>query len=242
MRLEGRVALVSGASRGLGRAIAERLSAEGAKVACGYRREADKAAEVAEACGGYAVHLDVTDGACVDAAVASVIERHARIDVLVCAHGVAHDALFAMAPERDWLAEIETNLVGAMRCARAVVRPMMGGGGGSIVHLASVAGLRASPGQAGYSASKGGLLAVTRTLAAELAPRGVRVNAVVPGLIDAGMVKRMDRRHRDARAAHIPMARLGEASEVASAVAFLASSDASYVTGQALVVDGGLSL
>ncbi|MEZ4336840.1 MAG: SDR family oxidoreductase [Sandaracinaceae bacterium] len=173
-------------------------------------------------------------------AVGGLLERRGRIDLLVCSHGVVRDGLFAMAPERDWLEVIDANLTGAMRCARAVVRPMMGAGGGACVFVASVAGLRASPGQAGYAASKGGLLALTRTLAAELGPKHIRVNAVVPGLIDAGMVKRMDRRRRDERLAHVPLGRLGEAREVADAVEFLAS--AGYVTGQALVVDGGLSL
>lgn len=240
--MSARVALVTGASRGLGRAIAERLARDGAWVACGYLREESKAREVAEACAGEAIAIDVTRPDAVTSAIGGLLERRGRIDVLVCAHGIGRDGLFAMAPERDLAEVIDANLMGAIRCARAVVRPMMGAGGGAIVNVASVAGLRASPGQAAYAASKGGLLAFTRTLAAELGPKGIRVNAVVPGLIDAGMVKRMDRRHRDARAAHIPLGRLGEPRDVADAVAFLASDAARYVTGQALVIDGGLSL
>ncbi len=237
-----RVAFVTGASRGLGRAIAARLG-ETHHVACGYRRERDAVEGLAaELPSGEAVAIDVTAPDAVRDAIGGVLARRGRIDALVCSHGVVRDGLFAMAPERDWLEVIEANLTGAMRCARAVVRPMMAGGGGAIVFVASVAALRASPGQAGYAASKGGLLALTRTLAAELGPKGIRVNAVVPGLIDAGMVKRMDRRRRDERLAQVPLRRLGEAREVADAVAFLASDAASYVTGQALVVDGGLSL
>lgn len=237
-----RVAFVTGASRGLGRAIAARLLEDGLRVACGYHREEAAAREVARAGDGEAIRVDVTSPESVRDAFAGVLAREGRIDTLVCAHGVTRDALFAMAPERDWLEVLDANLTGAMRCARAVARPMIGAGGGAIVLVASVAAIRASPGQAGYAASKGGLLSFTKTLAAELGPRGVRVNAVVPGLIDAGMVKRMDRRRRDERAAHVPLGRLGEAREVAEAVRFLASDAASYVTGHALVVDGGLSL
>jgi len=241
--LENKTALVTGASRGIGRAIAIRLGEAGAHVACGFVSRESEAIATAEAIGdAYACRLDVREPASIRNAVDSLLKRAGTIDVLVCAHGISRDALFAVAEDRDLAEVIDANLLGAMRCARAVVRPMMAAGGGAIINVASVAGLRASVGQAGYAASKGGLIALTKTLAAELAPKRVRVNAVVPGLIDAGMVKRMNRRHRDERAQHIPMGRLGEAREVADAALFLASDAASYVTGQALVVDGGLSL
>jgi 3-oxoacyl-[acyl-carrier protein] reductase len=246
MRLTGKTALVTGGSRGIGSAIAEALASEGALVAIGYATRRDDAeatlARIRAAGGdGEIVKLDVTDAGAVEQIVAELLARRERIDVLACAAGVSRDQLFALSTEAEWRDVVDVNLLGAMRCARAVARPMMGRGGGAIVNVSSIAGARASVGQAGYAASKGGLVAFTRTLAAELAPKGVRANAIVPGLIDAGMVKRMDRRHRDARAAHIPMGRLGRPEEVARAAVFLASDDASYVTGQALVVDGGLS-
>jgi 3-oxoacyl-[acyl-carrier protein] reductase len=239
VKLEGRTALVTGGSRGLGASIAIELAREGAYVVVGYTKNEKEAAAVAEGRGEIA-RIDVTDAASVDETVRRIVDTRG-IDVLVCSAGVNRDQLFAMASAKDWQEEIDVNLVGAMRSARAVARPMMAKGRGSIVFLGSIAGSRASMGQAGYSASKGGLLAFARTLAVELAPKNVRANVVVPGLIDAGMVKRMDRRQRDLRAQHIPMQRLGIADEVARAVVFFASDDSSYITGQALVVDGGLS-
>lgn len=243
MRLEGKTVFVAGGSRGIGRAIAQRFDEEGAYVLVGYRRDEEAAAQALSSMErGAAVRVDVRDASDVRRAVRGLLETRTRIDVLVCAAGVCRDAHFAMAREQDFTEVIDTNLVGAMRCAHAVVKPMMAAGGGAIVNVASLAGLRASPGQSSYSASKGGLLALTRTLAAELAPKHVRVNALVPGLIDTGMVRRMDRDQLRQRAAHVPMGRLGEAREVADAALFLASDASRYVTGQALVIDGGLSL
>lgn len=245
-RFEGKVALVTGASRGLGQAIAVRLGAEGAFVWVAHRTRAHDAdaalAEIRAAGGdGATVAFDVRRADAVNAAFARVAER-SPLDVLVNCAGIARDAMFALMPPDDFEEVVAVNLSGTFHCCRPALRAMMARRAGAIVNVASVAGLRASPGQANYAASKGGVIALTRTLAAEAAPHGVRVNAVVPGLFAAGMAERLDRRAVEARREAIPLGRLGAASELARTVAFLASDDSSYVVGQALVVDGGLSL
>jgi 3-oxoacyl-[acyl-carrier protein] reductase len=246
MRFADRTVIVTGASRGLGRAIALAFAAEGAHVYVGYRsREHEARATLAEleGAGGRATLLafDVTDGAAVAAAFARVSSERDGIDVLVNNAGLARDNLVPLMSEADWSEVIDVNLRGAFACTRAALGAMMARGRGAIVNVASVAGLRASPGQASYSASKGGLIALTRTLAAELGPRGIRVNAVVPGLLATGMAARMDRRRLEERVGQIPLRRVGTAEEAARAVLFLASDDAAYITGQALAVDGGLT-
>jgi 3-oxoacyl-[acyl-carrier protein] reductase len=246
MRLADRVALVTGGSRGLGPAICEELAREGAFVLVGYRRREREASAVVDAIrasggGAEALSLDVREPTSVEAAISGAIGAHGRIDVLVCSAGIHHDAWMATMPLDAWNDVLRTNLDGTMLCARAVLRPMMGRRQGSIVAVASVAGIRASPGQANYSASKGGVLAFVRTLSAEVAGHGIRVNAVVPGAFSAGMATRTPRDQAQTILAHIPMKRPGEPRELARVIAFLASDDASYVTGQAIVVDGGLS-
>jgi 3-oxoacyl-[acyl-carrier protein] reductase len=237
-RFADRTVLVTGGSRGLGRAIAEAFAAEGARVFVGYARRADAGAEVARAIGGEAVQLDVTDAASVTAAVARV----GAIDVLVNAAGVLRTAMFAMSEPADWEDPIAVNLAGALRITRAVVRPMLAAKRGAIVHVGSVAGVRAAVGQVGYAASKAGLDAMVKNLALELAPSGIRINAVVPGMCAAGMAQRLDRRHAEDRLARVPLGRAGAPREIADAVLFLASDAASYIVGQSLVVDGGLTL
>ena len=246
-RFAGAEVVVTGASRGLGRGIAEAFAAEGARVWLGHRThtaEATEAADRIEAAGGRARALafDVRDEAAVETAFDRVLREAEHIDVLVNAAGVNRDGWFPLLDRDAWDDVMRTNLDGAVHCTRAVVRSMWRRRQGAIVNLASASGVRASPGQANYASSKGALLALTRTLGAELAPKGIRVNAVVPGLIAAGMVARMDPRVVADKTALIPAGRLGESADVANAVLFLASDDARYVIGQALAVDGGLTL
>lgn len=242
-RLEGRVIVVTGGSRGLGRAIALEAAAEGASVVVGYRRREREATEVAAEAGrgAIAVCVDVRDPASIEALVASTLRAHGKIDGLVASAGIVSDAWLATMALDQIDDVLSTNLRGTLLSARAVLRPMMAQKRGAIVALTSVAGLRASPAQSAYAASKGGIHALTRTLAAELGPRGIRVNAVAPGLIDAGMVKATAPERVKRTLEHVPLGRLGEAREVARAVTFLLSDDASFVTGHMLVVDGGLT-
>ncbi len=245
-RFEGRHVLVTGASRGLGRAVAVAFAREGARVGVGYRaQEADATETLAavDAAGGRGevVRFDVRDCAATEGAIAG-FARGGGLDVLVNNAAVVRDQFFAMMAPSEWEDVVVTNLTGTYHCCRAAIPFMLRRRRGAIVNVASVAGLRASPGQANYGAAKGGVLSLTATLAAELAPRGVRVNAVVPGVLATGMGERLDRRVAEQRRAAIPLGRFGEGDEVARAVVFLASDDSSYVVGQSLVVDGGLSL
>ena len=245
-RFAEKTVLVTGGSRGLGRAMATAFAAEGACCVIGYLAREKDAAETlsqvrAKGGDGRALAFDVRDRAAVDAAVDSIVRERGRIDVLVNNAGVARDELFPLMEQESWDEVIATNLGGLFHCARAVVRPMLAAGKGAIVNVGAVSAMRASPGQVNYAASKGGLVAFTRALGAELAPRGVRVNAVIPGAIASGLAARMDRRIAERIRANIPAGRFGTAEEVARAVLFLASEEASYIVGHALVVDGGLS-
>lgn len=244
MRFAGKTILVTGATGGLGQAVAEAFAAEGGFVAVGCRvREEDARALVARLGGaGMVARLDVTSDEDVARAVDAVLEARGRVDVLVGCAAVADDQPFALMESTAFARVVETNLTGTFRVCRAVARAMLRQRSGSIVNVASVSGWRASPGQASYVASKGGVVSLTQTLAAELGPHGVRVNAVVPGLFAAGMVEKMARRALERRKAQIPLGRLGRPDELARAILFLASDDAAYVTGHALVVDGGLTV
>lgn len=247
MRWHGSTVLVTGASRGLGRSIAKAFAAEGAFIGLGYHRfdqQAEQTLSEIQETGGNAVLIkaDVSDPTTIDRAIRTFLAQRGGIDVLVNNAAIVNDQPFALMSADNWSAVLETNLGGVFNCSRAVVRSMMAKGKGAIVNIGSVAGLIASPGQANYAASKGGITVLTRTLAAELAPKGIRVNTVVPGLLTEGMAQRMDRQLAEERRNHIPLARFGTPEEVTHAVLFLASDDASYITGQQLVVDGGLSL
>ena len=242
-RFTGRRVLVTGASRGLGRAIATAFAGEGAWVGIGYRAQELDATETLEgvvAAGGQGctLRLDVREADAVEAAFRAM----GTVDVLVNNAAVARDQLMPMMTAEEWADVVSVNLTGTYACCRAALGAMMRQGGGAIVNVASVAGLRASPGQVNYAAAKGGVIAMTATLAAEMAPRGIRVNAVVPGMLSTGMGARLDRRIVEKRMRAIPVGRFGDAREVAAAVLFLASDAASYIIGQSLVVDGGMSL
>lgn len=246
-RFEGKQVLVTGASRGLGRDIALGFAAEGACVHVGYRTNLEGTEctlAMIEKLGGsgHAVALDVRNREQVNELFEKLSRDHGGVDVLVNNAGVARDQFFTMLSGEDWDHVLAVNLTGVYNCCRAALSRMMVKRRGVIVNVGSVAGMRASPGQANYSAAKGGLLALTRTLAAEAAPRGIRVNAVVPGLLDTGIAQRLDRRQIEARVQAIPLGRVGTGKEAAHGVLFMASEDANYMVGQALVIDGGLSL
>ena len=244
MRFEGRTVVVTGASRGLGRAISIAFAAEGAFVYVGYKQDEAMAVQTVGmlATKGAALRFDVTKPEEVAAAFTKVHSERGRVDVLVNNAGCSRDAPAILLDPPDWKEVLAVSLDGTFFCSRAVLAQMLHARKGSIINIASATALRANPGQANYAAAKGGLLSLTRTLAAELSPKGIRVNAVIPGLIDAGMVQRMDHRALASFKSKIPLGRLGTGEELAKAVLFLASDDASYVVGCELTVDGGLTL
>ena len=243
--LEGRVALVTGASRGLGRAIAVRLAARGAVVAAAAR--GDNAAGTVEeirAAGGRAepIALDVTDAAAIDRTIADLVSRLGRIDLLVNNAGITRDQLLLRMKRDDWDAVIATNLTAAFACAQAALKPMIRQRSGRIINITSVVGQSGNAGQTNYAASKAGLIGFTKALALEVASRNITVNAVAPGLIDTDMTRAVSAGAQDDWAARIPLKRLGTPEDVAGAVAFLASDEAAYITGHVLAVNGGMYL
>jgi 3-oxoacyl-[acyl-carrier protein] reductase len=243
--LSGKVAVVTGASQGLGQNMSLRLAACGAKVACIARNQEKLAATVAaiEEAGGTAEAFacDVTDGASVDKVVETVLENWERLDILVNNAGVTRDTLVPRMSDEDWDTVLDTNLRGAFLFTRAVTRPMMQQRYGRIINVSSVSGLMGNPGQANYSASKAGLIGLTRTVARELGKRKVTVNAIAPGFIETDMARALGETILGEVKKRIPANRLGQASEVSDLVAFLASDAAAYITGATITIDGGMT-
>jgi 3-oxoacyl-[acyl-carrier protein] reductase len=241
--LRDKVAIVTGASRGIGREVALMLASRGARVVAAAR--GDHAAGTVSAigdAGGRAevASLDVTDSAAVEALVSAALARHGRIDVLVNNAGIARDQLLMRMKRDDWDQVIATNLTAAFACTQAVIRPMIRQRAGRIISISSVVAQAGNAGQSNYAASKAGLIGFSKALAREVASRGITVNVVAPGLIDTDMTKAITDRAQVDWAAQIPLGRLGTTADVAAAVCFLASDEASYITGQVLAVNGGM--
>ncbi|HEY5517680.1 MAG TPA: 3-oxoacyl-[acyl-carrier-protein] reductase [Coriobacteriia bacterium] len=246
LRLEGKTALVTGASRGIGAAIALRLASEGATVVVNYSGSRGAALGVVDAivaAGGHASALqaNVSDPAACTALVETVVSEHGSIDVLVNNAGITRDGLLVRMSDEDWAQVISTNLTGVFSVTRAAARHMMKARSGSIINIASVVGISGNAGQANYAAAKAGVIGLTKSVARELAPRKVRCNAVAPGFIETDMTAALTDAQREGAAGAIAMGRFGTGSDVAAAVAFLASDDAAYITGQTLAVDGGMT-
>ncbi len=244
-RLAGRVALVTGASGGIGRAISLRLGAEGAAVAVHYAANRAGAEAVVGAISerggrGAALPGDLRDAATPARLVSETLAQLGGLHILVNNAGVVRDALILRMKDEDWEQVLTTDLTAAFRCIRAALRPMLRQHGGRIINIASIAGEIGNIGQANYVAAKAGLIGLTKATAREVASRGITVNAVAPGLIDGGMTERVPPEQVQRLLNQVPLGRLGTAEEVAHAVVYLASDDAAYVTGQVLNVDGGL--
>jgi 3-oxoacyl-[acyl-carrier protein] reductase len=245
--LEGSVAIVTGGSRGIGRAIAIELARRGAKVAFSYISRSDAAQETIAACAAVdgtatAFQCDVINSEQVQESVDRVVTDFGRVDILVNNAGISRDGLFVRMKDEDWNLTLATNLNGAFYFARAVTKPMMKARGGRIINISSVVGEMGNAGQASYVTSKAGLIGFTKSLAVELASRSITVNAVAPGFIETEMTDVLDDKTKEAHLSHIPLKRFGSASEVAAVVSFLSSPAAAYITGQTIRVNGGMYL
>jgi len=249
MELEGKVALVTGASRGMGKAIALKLASLGAKVAVNYvaieasnKVDADNLVESIIRLGGEAmsVEADVRHSKEVKAMVEQVTDKWSKIDILVNNAGINRDTLLLRMSDEAWDDVINTNLRGAYLCTKFAVRSMMRQEWGRIINISSVAGIFGNIGQSNYAASKGGLIAFTKTVAREMGSRNITVNAVAPGFIITGMTDKLPAERKEAILAMIPLRRFGQPEEIAELVAFLASERAGYITGQVITIDGGI--
>jgi 3-oxoacyl-[acyl-carrier protein] reductase len=236
--LEGKSALVTGGSRGIGRAIALELGRAGAAVVVGYRSGADEAEAVATEIGGRAVQADVSD----PASAAALVEAAGDVDILVNNAGLTRDGLLARMTDDDWRTVIETNLSSVFYTCRAVTRPMMKKRSGAIVNISSIVGVHGNGGQANYAASKAGIIGFTKSLARELGGRNVRANVVAPGYVRTQLTEVLPEAATAGMLEQTPLGRLGEPDDIAGAVRFLCSDEASFITGEVLLVDGGLGM
>ena len=243
--LSGRVALVTGASRGIGRAIARMLASRGAVVTAAARGDHARGVtdEIVQAGGrADAIALDVTEEGAADAALASVLERHGRIDILVNNAGIARDQLMLRLKREDWDAVLATNLTAAFALTQAALKPMIRQRQGRIISISSIVGEAGNAGQANYAASKAGLIGFTKAVALEVASRNITANVVAPGLVETDMTRELADKAREQWESKIPLRRLGTPADIAAAVCFLASDEASYITGQVLAVNGGMRM
>jgi 3-oxoacyl-[acyl-carrier protein] reductase len=245
MMLNGKAALVTGASRGIGKEIALELARQGANIAVNYSGNEAKANEVVDeikAMGreAFAVQCNVADAESVAAMVKSVIDEFGSLDILVNNAGITRDNLLMRMKEDEWDDVINTNLKGVFLCTKAVTRQMMKQRSGRIINIASIVGISGNPGQANYVAAKAGVIGLTKTAAKELASRGITVNAIAPGFISTDMTDKLTDEVRQAMLGQIPLARFGDPKDIAGVAAFLASDASSYMTGQTLHVDGGM--
>jgi len=244
-KFAGQIAIVTGAGRGIGEAIARTFAEEGARVAVVSRTETN-AAKTAEAINAShpdaakAYAVDVADFAAVQTLAETILQDFGKVDILVNNAGVTRDGLSMRMSSEDWDVVVDTNLKGAFNFIRAVQRPMAKQRSGRIINISSVSGIMGNAGQANYAASKAGLIGLTKTIARELSGRSVTVNAVAPGFIQTDMTSTLPENIRTSVVEHIPLGRFGEPEDIASAVAYLASAEAGYITGQTLVVDGGM--
>jgi len=243
LQMAGQVALVTGASRGIGRAIAMQLASQGLKVIGTATTDAGAQA-ITEGLAAHAdcrgICLNVNDGQALEAAVETIVKEHGALHVLVNNAGITRDMLSMRMKDEDWDAVIDTNLKAVFRASRAVTKPMMKQRYGRIISITSVVGASGNPGQANYAAAKAGVAGMTRSLARELGSRGITVNCVAPGFIETDMTKKLSEQQTSALMTQIPLGRLGQAADIANAVAFLASPQAGYITGTELHVNGGM--
>ena len=244
-KLDGKTAVVTGASRGIGAAIAKHLATEGARVVVNYSGSQNKAEEVVkeiEAAGGeaFAIQASVADSESVTGMIAATMERFGSVDILVNNAGITRDNLLMRMKESEWDDVINTNLKGVFLCTKAVTRQMMKQRAGRIINIASIVGVSGNAGQANYVAAKAGVIGLTKTTAKELASRNINVNAIAPGFITTEMTEELPEEVKTQMLTQIPLAKLGNPEDVAKAVVFLASNDSTYITGQTLHVDGGM--
>ena len=243
--LNGKVAVVTGASRGIGRAVAIRLASEGAAVVINYNGSKDRAEEVKkeiEAAKAEIKQCNVSDYAACEEMFKEIIAEFGSVDILVNNAGITRDGLLMKMSEEDYDAVLDTNLKGTFNCIRFVARQMIKQRGGHIINMASVSGVLGNAGQANYSASKAGVIGLTKSAARELASRGITVNAVAPGFINTEMTEVLSDKVKEGAVAQILLGKFGETEDIANAVAFLASDEARYITGQVLNVDGGMAM
>jgi len=242
--LQGEIALVTGASRGIGAAIAARLGADGARV-IGTATTPDGAARIGaalSAVGGRGAVLDVVDQASIDALLADIESHEGPVSILCNNAGITRDTLLLRMKQEDWDVVLDTNLASVFRLSKAVLRGMMKARKGRIISVASVVGATGNAGQANYAAAKAGIVGFSKSLAREIGSRGITVNVIAPGFIDTDMTRALEAAQRDALKLQIPLARLGDPADIAAAVAFLASPGAAYITGETLHVNGGMNM